>query len=72
MVSIYIDDPGPPECYECQGLAKVLCQNCQQLVCDEHRGGASVCRRCARSSLLGLWVTGAVIALFALMAFLFR
>lgn len=66
MASIYIDDPGPPECYQCQSLAKFVCQNCQQLYCPAHRGGANLCRHCSRSSWLGLWVALTMMALLGL------
>jgi len=70
LVSIYVDDPGPPSCHACGGLARHICRNCQQLFCQQHRGGDELCRACARSSLVGLWVAGAAILLLILFVFL--
>jgi hypothetical protein len=73
METIYLDDPGPPACHVCQGLARFICNNCQQLFCSDHRGGKTLCLHCARSSLLGVWVflgALAVLAFFVLLSHL--
>jgi hypothetical protein len=70
MPTIYLDDTGPPECHLCQGLAKVICRNCHQLVCPEHSSGSDLCRSCAGSSWVGLVVAVLAIGLFCLFVWL--
>jgi hypothetical protein len=70
MVSIYVDDPEPPSCHECGKLARHICRNCHQVYCQDHRGGADLCRSCARSSLVGLWVAGAALLVLGLLVVL--
>ena len=76
MPTIYIDDDGPPECYECGALARQICSSCQNLFCPEHAGTKSICASCARSSLLGIIVFGIMVvflgAVLALGSFLAR
>lgn len=56
--TIYLDDPEPPGCYICQGLARHICRNCHNLYCPEHAAGSELCASCARSSLWGLIILG--------------
>jgi hypothetical protein len=46
----------PPACYECQGLARGLCRNCQATYCHEHAGPRGLCRDCGRSARFGTYV----------------
>lgn len=50
MKTVYVDDDGPPECYECGGLARKICQNCQNLYCLEHAGKGEWCASCAKTA----------------------
>jgi hypothetical protein len=54
--TVYLEDSGPPACYQCGALARRVCRNCQALFCPDHAGGADVCAGCARSSRLGLFI----------------
>jgi hypothetical protein len=64
--TIHVEDPGPPTCYRCQGLARRICQNCHGLYCQEHAGGHDLCDICARSARLGLIILVVVAVLLAL------
>lgn len=72
MPTIYLEDPGPPSCHECQGLARQLCRHCQQLFCPEHAGGPELCRQCARSSLIGLVILATITLSMTTLVFLGR
>lgn len=52
--TVYVDDPGPPACHQCGGLARQICNNCHQLFCADHQGGKELCQTCASSSNLGI------------------
>jgi hypothetical protein len=56
--TVYLDDddPGPPSCHICDGLARTVCQSCQQLYCPEHAGRAGWCAECTRTSRVGLYI----------------
>jgi hypothetical protein len=60
MPTIYLDDDGPPSCYVCDGLARHLCENCQNLYCPEHGGRRGWCEECTRTSRAGLLLSFAV------------
>ncbi len=60
----------PPECYECKGLPRGTCRNCQSPYCPDHAGPNGLCKDCGRSANLGLYVVGGMAALLVLM-FLF-
>ena len=61
------DDPGPPSCYRCGGLANRLCRNCENLYCPEHAGRGDLCDSCTRSSRLAMWVMlGVLLVIVAL------
>jgi hypothetical protein len=63
------EDPGPPSCYRCGGLAKRICRNCENLYCGEHAGRSDLCDSCARSSWMALWIMlGVLIVILALVA----
>jgi hypothetical protein len=59
------DDPGPPACYQCGGLATRVCRNCDSLYCAEHGGATDLCAACARSSWLTMWIIIGVLAILA-------
>jgi len=50
------DDPGPPSCYQCGGLANRVCRNCASLFCPDHGRGSDLCSSCARSSWMAIWI----------------
>jgi hypothetical protein len=50
------EDPGPPSCYRCGGLARRVCRNCENLYCPEHAGRGDLCDSCTRSSRMALWI----------------
>jgi hypothetical protein len=52
----------PPACYQCQGLARRVCPNCQHYYCAEHAGG-NVCAACSRSGRIGLYILAALAGL---------
>jgi hypothetical protein len=58
----------PPACYQCQGIGRGLCHNCQSHFCPEHAGPNGLCRDCARSANLGIYV---FVGLFLLAMVLF-
>jgi hypothetical protein len=70
METIYLDDDGPPECYQCQGLARRVCQNCHNLYCAEH-GTAQWCDQCARAARVGTWLTVGIVAVLVGLTVLF-
>src|SRR5437879_3712811 len=43
------EDYNPPECQECQGLARYVCVNCAGRYCREHAGRDGLCGPCQRS-----------------------
>jgi hypothetical protein len=43
----------PPACYECQGLTRAVCRNCESPYCHEHAGPNGLCKACGRSCWLG-------------------
>jgi hypothetical protein len=59
------DDPGPPSCYQCGGLANRVCRNCNNLFCAEHGAAADLCASCARSSWVAMWIIIGVLAILA-------
>ena len=60
------EDPGPPSCYRCGGLAHQVCHNCDHLFCSEHAGRRDLCDSCARSSWMAMWVVlGVLLVLVA-------
>ena len=71
METIYIDDDGPPECYQCQGLARKICHNCHNLFCKEHAGQGDWCDRCTHSARVGTWVTAGVVAVIGGLSLVF-
>jgi hypothetical protein len=64
------DDPGPPSCYECGGLANRVCRNCNNLFCSEHGRGVDLCASCARSSWMTAWIVLGVLAVLLAMLLL--
>lgn len=72
LPTVYVDDPGPPACHECGGLAKKVCSNCHTLFCGDHAGTAVLCRSCLRSSRLGMAVLATVIVLLGLLMLLYQ
>ena len=46
----------PPACYQCKGLARLMCRNCSAAYCGEHAGSHGLCQECSRSANLGLYV----------------
>lgn len=46
----------PPACYECQGLSRGVCRNCQNRYCPEHAGPNGLCKDCGNSANLGTYV----------------
>jgi hypothetical protein len=64
------DDPGPPSCYQCDGLANRVCRNCNSLFCPEHGRGVDLCAACARSSMMSLWIILGVLLLMIAIALL--
>src|ERR1022692_4603056 len=46
----------PPACYECKGLTRAVCRNCQANYCPEHAGPNGLCKACSHSANLGLYV----------------
>jgi hypothetical protein len=60
MPTIYLDDDGPPECYQCQGLARKVCQNCHNLYCLEHAGQEGWCAKCSQAARIGYWIIIAI------------
>jgi hypothetical protein len=59
----------PPACYQCQGLTRSKCRNCEQPYCMEHAGPNGLCQECDRSANLGLWICAGMFALMALSIF---
>ncbi|MBI1830277.1 MAG: hypothetical protein HYR84_02365 [Planctomycetes bacterium] len=57
----------PPECYECKGLARRTCRNCQAKYCPEHAGPSGLCLDCGRSANMGLIVFGVMALLIGLL-----
>ena len=37
------EDYEPPSCYECKGLARAVCRNCQSRYCPQHAGKHDLC-----------------------------
>jgi hypothetical protein len=68
------EDYDPPSCYQCKGLARLVCRNCQCRYCPEHGSKDGLCKDCERSSLIGLFVLGlllvGVLALIVVQGFL--
>jgi hypothetical protein len=65
------DEYKPPECYECKGLARGICRNCQASYCPEHAGANGLCKHCARSANMGLYIFAGM-AVVMLLMFLFN
>jgi hypothetical protein len=59
----------PPACYECKGLTRLVCRNCSCHYCRDHAGFNGLCKACAKSANLGLYVLGGVFV-FLLLVFL--
>jgi hypothetical protein len=57
----------PNSCYECKGLARAVCRNCQSNYCAEHAGGNGLCKSCQSSANLGLYVMAGVFLLIGLL-----
>jgi hypothetical protein len=57
----------PSACYECKGLARLVCRNCRAQYCAEHAGSNGLCQACGRSANLGLFVAAAVLGTFFLL-----
>ncbi|MSQ94935.1 MAG: hypothetical protein EXR98_10330 [Gemmataceae bacterium] len=53
----------PPSCYECQGLTRAVCRNCQCNYCRDHAGPNGLCKDCGRSANLGLYIIAAIFGL---------
>ena len=60
----------PPACYQCQGIARRVCTNCQQRFCPEHAGRNGLCAECHQSSYLGIVILGAIGLAFAIVLLL--
>jgi hypothetical protein len=56
MPTVHLDDEGPPSCHQCGGLARRICENCQELYCPEHAGPRGWCESCTRAARSGLWM----------------
>jgi hypothetical protein len=61
----------PPSCYECKGLARALCRNCQAHYCADHAGKNGLCKACARSANMGILIF-AIMAGLILLTLLFN
>lgn len=59
------EDFDPPACYECKGLARVVCRNCGSYYCWEHAGKNGLCAECARSSRIGTLILLIIFGLIA-------
>ena len=46
----------PPACYECKGLTRAACRNCRSHYCQDHAGFNGLCKACAQSANLGIYV----------------
>ena len=57
----------PPACYECQGLSRTVCRNCQANYCREHAGPNGLCKDCGYSANLGLYIVAGMISLILLL-----
>jgi hypothetical protein len=57
----------PPACYECQGLTRWKCRNCQAPYCAEHAGPNGLCKACGRSANLGIYIVAGVFAMVVMM-----
>jgi hypothetical protein len=62
MPTIYLDDDGPPSCHVCDGLARLICENCHNLYCAEHAGRRGWCAECTRSGRTGMLLSLGVFA----------
>jgi len=56
----------PPACYECKGLTRAVCRNCQSNYCQEHAGPNGLCKACGQSANLGIYVFVAVFAMLVI------
>src|SRR5438874_12453087 len=63
------EDPGPPSCYRCDGLAHRVCRNCENLYCPEHAGPADLCDQCGRSARVAMWITLGILLVLLALAF---
>jgi hypothetical protein len=64
------EDFEPPACYQCRGLARAVCRNCESRYCPEHAGANGLCARCMKSSTFGLvMLIGILLFLGLLIAF---
>jgi len=63
------DEYLPPACYQCQGLSRGLCRNCQSSYCRDHAGPSGLCQACGRSANLGIYLIVSVFGLMALLLF---
>ncbi len=61
------DEFKPTECYECKGLARGVCRNCQGNYCQEHAGVNGLCKQCERSANLGIFVVAGIFGLMLLL-----
>ena len=59
----------PPACYECKGLTRAVCRNCQSRYCRDHAGPNGLCQACGRSSWIGPVILGGM-AMLMLLVFL--
>jgi hypothetical protein len=65
------DEYQPPACYECKGLSRRRCRNCQANYCPDHAGFNGLCQACARSANVGLYIFAAMMGI-VLLIFLFN
>ena len=56
----------PPACYECKGLTRAVCRNCQSSYCRDHAGPNGMCQACGRASWIGPVILGGM-AIFMLL-----
>jgi hypothetical protein len=64
------EDFEPPACYDCGGLARLICRNCNSLYCREHAGSRGLCAACDRSSWMGLYILLGMLAFLAILVLL--
>jgi hypothetical protein len=70
MPTVFLDDPGPPACYFCEGLARQLCENCHNLYCPDHAGCPGWCAGCTHSARTGMRFAALVFLFLALILLL--
>jgi hypothetical protein len=60
------EEYAPPACYQCKGIARRTCPNCQQLFCPDHAGSNGMCAECQSSSRLGVVILAAIAGVLAI------